>query len=331
MRISIAMCTYNGAQYLQKQLESIGGQTFPPYELVVCDDGSTDNTLALIERFAEKAAFSVRIFKNESNLGSTKNFEKAIGICVGDLIALADQDDEWYPEKLGSMHRLFEELPEALVAFSDAEIIDDGSASLGRKLWRSLYFSPTKKVPYVGKEFLSALFRLDYIATGATMVFRSKFRGQFTPIPSSWPHDAWISWIAALWGGLAALPVPTIAYRVHTQQQIGVPPLSFLDRLALAKKNGLYFRLIAERLKDVRSYLQRHGEGLPKFIPDVDAKIRHLKSRASLCGTFLHRTHWVLVSWREYQRYTRGLAAMVYDALFIPKDGFSEKAGQSDF
>ena len=138
MRISIAMCTYNGAQFLQKQLDTFASQTYPPYELIVCDDGSTDATLALIERFVRKVAFPVRIFKNERTLGSTRNFEKAIGVCDGDLIALSDQDDEWYPDKLARMHRLFEELPEALAAFSNADIIDDDSAFAGRKLWRSI-------------------------------------------------------------------------------------------------------------------------------------------------------------------------------------------------
>ena len=122
------MCTYNGAQFLQKQLDTFASQTYPPYELIVCDDGSTDATLALTESFARKVPFPVRIFKNERNLGSTRNFEKAIGICDGDLVALSDQDDEWYPDKLARMHRLFEELPEALAAFSNADIIDDDSA-----------------------------------------------------------------------------------------------------------------------------------------------------------------------------------------------------------
>jgi len=313
------MCTYNGAQYLQRQLDSIARQTCSPYELVVCDDGSTDGTLALTERFAGRVRFPVRIFKNERNLGSTKNFEKAIGICGGDLIALADQDDEWCPNKLDRMHRLFEELPEALVAFSDAEIIDEYSALAGRRLWRSAYFSPRKKVPFVDVEIVSTLFKLEYIATGATMVFRSEFRDRFTPIPDSWPHDAWISWVAALRGGLAPLPAATIRYRVHTQQQIGVAPPSFAGRLALARKNGFFFCLIAERLKHLQLYLQRHREDsqLAKFLPGLDGKIRHLKSRASLSGSFLHRARWILSSWREYQRYTRGPISMLYDALFV--------------
>lgn len=326
MRISIAMCTYNGARYLERQFDSMARQTLPPYELIICDDGSTDATMGMIQDVAATAKFPVRVIRNERNLGSTKNFERAIGMCSGDLIALADQDDEWCPHKLETMHRLFEELPEARVAFSDGEIIDDDSARTGRRLWTTVFFAPKQATAYVDKDMVSTLLRLDYIATGATMMFRSEFRSRFTPIPASWPHDAWIAWVAALHGGLAPLPESTIRYRVHRKQQIGLAPASFSDRLAIAKKNGMNFRLIAERLEDVRSYLQRQGKELQTLIPQVDAKIRHLKNRASLCGSLLHRAYFVFSSRPEYQRYTRGLPAMVYDALFIPKEGFSDKA-----
>jgi glycosyltransferase involved in cell wall biosynthesis len=169
-------CTYDGAQYLQKQLDTFASQRYPPCELIVCD------------------SFPVRVFKNARNLGSTRNFERAIGICDGDLIALSDQDDEWYPDKLARMHRLFEELPEALAAFGNADLIDDGSVFAGRKLWKRIDVppSPGKKGPYAYTGMVSSLFKLDYIATGATMVFRSTLRDQFVPIPGSWPHDAWL-------------------------------------------------------------------------------------------------------------------------------------------
>jgi len=331
MRTSIAMCTYNGAQYLQKQLDSIASQTNPPYELVVCDDGSTDATLALIERFARKATFPIRIFKNERNLGSTKNFEKAISICSGDLIALSDQDDEWYPDKLAKMHRLFEALPETLAAFSNADIIDDDSAFDGRKLWRSIGvdFSSGENVPYVHTGMVSSLLKLDYIATGATMVFQSELRGQFIPIPASWPHDAWIAWIAALRDGLAAFPGATIRYRVHARQQIGVAPPSLVDKLEIAQKDAVIFRLMANRLKDLQLYLQQHRDDqqLAKFLPDVNAKIQHLEDRASLTGSILHRTLWILRSWREYQRYTRGPKAMVIDAFIVSGENSVQELG----
>src|SRR5271168_1256902 len=97
MRVSVAMCTYNGAAYLEEQLESLALQSFPPEELVVCDDVSTDATPQILDDFARRAPFSVRIVKNSANVGYRRNFEQAIGLCQGEVIALSDQDDFWYP------------------------------------------------------------------------------------------------------------------------------------------------------------------------------------------------------------------------------------------
>ena len=100
MRISIALCTYNGDPYLSELLESLAGQDFRPCELVVCDDGSTDSTLSILNEFEHVAPFPIRIFNNTENLGVIKNFEKALSLCTGDYIAPCDQDDIWQPEKL---------------------------------------------------------------------------------------------------------------------------------------------------------------------------------------------------------------------------------------
>lgn len=100
MRISIAMATYNGARYIQQQLDSIAAQTLLPYELVVTDDHSTDDTLAIVERFAEHAPFHVRIHRNPERLYFAQNFMRAASLCSGDWITFCDQDDVWVKEKL---------------------------------------------------------------------------------------------------------------------------------------------------------------------------------------------------------------------------------------
>ena len=87
------MGTYNGGPYLREQLDSIAAQTHLPDELVVCDDDSTDRTVAILEDFAATAPFPVRVYVNPKNLGTAKNFERAIGLATGEVIALADQDD----------------------------------------------------------------------------------------------------------------------------------------------------------------------------------------------------------------------------------------------
>jgi len=319
MRISIAMCTYNGQQFLQRQLDSFAAQTFPPQELVVCDDGSTDDTLAIVARFAERAQFPVRIFRNSHNLGPAKNFEQAINLCGGDLIALSDQDDEWYPGKLAEFQRFFERFPEAIVAFSDADLIDEHSVPLQKKLWRSVRFSDPNPTPHMDASIFAVLLKLNHIATGATMVFRSQFRHQFIPIPGSWLHDAWIIWLAASCGCAGLVPKAQMCYRVHPNQQLGLAPTSITARLAHAQQNALRdYRLLIRQLGEFSDYLERQDNPAANECKyRVDAKIQHLNARATLPPSILPRALWILSSWKEYRSYTRGFVTMMQD-VFLP-------------
>lgn len=105
--ISVAMATFNGEKYILEQLESIARQTLLPGECVICDDGSTDATIELINNFKKKAPFEVRLYKNNNRLGLIKNFEKALGLCKGDIVFLSDQDDVWIPEKINIIKSKF--------------------------------------------------------------------------------------------------------------------------------------------------------------------------------------------------------------------------------
>ena len=99
-KVSIALCTYNGAPYILEQLRSIEQQTWLPDEVIICDDRSQDNTVELVQEYAEQSKLSIQVFCNPENLGYRKNFFKAMSLTQGDLIFLADQDDVWHPEKV---------------------------------------------------------------------------------------------------------------------------------------------------------------------------------------------------------------------------------------
>ena len=115
--ISIAMCTYNGEAYLNGQLVSFVKQTQRPDELVACDDGSTDNTLQVLDQFSKEAPFPVRVYRSQQRLGPTKNFEKALSLCSGDFIFLSDQDDVWMPQKVNTLLQALKNNPGAAYVF----------------------------------------------------------------------------------------------------------------------------------------------------------------------------------------------------------------------
>lgn len=130
MKISIAMAAYNGSAFIRDQLDSFVTQTRRPDEIVICDDGSTDGTEQVVAEFAATAPFEIRFSPNPQRLGYTGNFERAIGLCSGDIIFLSDQDDVWFPEKIATVVQRFEDDPDALVLVND-QLMTDGALRPG--------------------------------------------------------------------------------------------------------------------------------------------------------------------------------------------------------
>ncbi|OZC34905.1 family 2 glycosyl transferase [Marinobacter vinifirmus] len=118
------MATYNGAQYIQEQLQSFIDQTRQPDELIITDDCSTDQTESIVREFAKTAPFTVEFHRNEKNLGYCGNFNAALMKTTGDLVFLSDQDDVWFPEKIEHMIDVAERNPQALVVMNDAALTD---------------------------------------------------------------------------------------------------------------------------------------------------------------------------------------------------------------
>jgi glycosyltransferase involved in cell wall biosynthesis len=223
MRVSVALCTYNGAHYLQDQLDSLARQTRLPDELVVCDDVSSDHTIPLLREFADHAPFKVHIEPNAVNLGTAKNFEKAIRLCSGDVIALCDQDDVWLPEKLARFETALQSHPEAGLVFSDAELVDRDLRSLHKTMWQTLGLNSKRQGQLQTPAAFSMLLRRNYV-TGAAMAFRAAYRDDVLPIGPIWMHDRWITMMIAARALLLPLPTPLIQYRQHGNNQIGAVP-----------------------------------------------------------------------------------------------------------
>ena len=202
---------------------------------MICDDGSTDTTAEIVEVFARTAPFPVRFIRNPENLGTAKNFEKAIGLCTGELIALSDQDDIWMPERLTHQAERFE-LDAALGGvFSDAELIDDASKPIGKRLWSNIFFSPDDRKRFQGGHKTDELLR-RMVVTGATVMVRASVRPLFLPLPALWMHDCWIAFMLTIYSRLELMEEPLIRYRLHPNQQIGVESLSAARRLPLRKR-----------------------------------------------------------------------------------------------
>jgi glycosyltransferase involved in cell wall biosynthesis len=320
MRISVALCTYNGARHLAAQLDSLAAQQRRPDELVVCDDASTDNTPAVVRGFAATAPFAVRIHRNDRTLGSTQNFAQAFALCTGDVIAPCDQDDCWLPAKLARVEQAFTAEPQLALAFSDGYLVDDSLEKTGDRIWPNLPFPPALQRRFDAGSGPRLLLRYN-VVTGAAAAFRASLLPLLLPIPDCWVHDGWVGFLAAALGPARTLPEPLILYRRHAEQQIGVAPLTLPTQLAYARRMDLdyctrqldCFRALAERLEALRDGLPD-----PTLIDAVAEKVRFAEARVAMRRT--SRAHRLLLAARElgagrYHRCGRGVKGFVADAL----------------
>ena len=97
--VSIILCTYNGARFIREQLDSIVAQTYPLLEVIIQDDGSTDDTVAICNEYAARFPY-IKVRRNEHNLGFNLNFKSAAMRAQGDFVAISDQDDVWMADKI---------------------------------------------------------------------------------------------------------------------------------------------------------------------------------------------------------------------------------------
>jgi glycosyltransferase involved in cell wall biosynthesis len=279
--ISIALCTYNGARFLKAQLDSFLAQTRLPDELVVCDDGSTDDTLVILEEFEEHAPFPIRIFRNEQRLGSTKNFEKAIGLCTGDLVATSDQDDVWLPEKLALSEAALDSEPGRGFVFTNADVVDEELNPVGYTMWDAIHFGLAARWRVRRGHAFKVLLQ-QWVVTGATMMFRSEYRPFILPIPENWIHDGWIAFIIGALAPAGFVERSTVQYRQHSAQQIGGKKLTWRELYRKAREVGPpHFRQAYERSLLVQERLQRLAPHLRDvgLLSLIAGKVDHQRRR----------------------------------------------------
>lgn len=224
--VSVALCTHNGARWISQFLDSLLAQESLPDELIVQDDCSTDETMELVRAFASRAPFEVRVQINEQRLGSTANFAAALARSRGRIIALADQDDVWYPAKLRTLIAQFQVDPTITMVFSNADLIGEDGRRLGSELWDTrLIGHVLRKHSVVPEELLAK----RALTTGCTMAVRRRAVEAALPFPAiladpsaTMRHDRWLSLVSAAVGTVRAIPEPLLGFRVHPQQETGV-------------------------------------------------------------------------------------------------------------
>jgi len=226
MKISVALIVYNGAKYLRTQLDSILAQTYKVNEIIVFDDASLDNTKEILEEYKNKHPNLFFINFNKQNLGPTKNIEKAIQACTGELVLLADQDDYWEAHKVETIIKWFEQNPNMNGVFTNGTLINSKD-ELDNKygLWDAMSFpyKTIKSKNEINNNLKLYINTVENAVTGATLAIRNNLPFLKKPFPTikNLVHDRWLAINLAENNSLGILEDKLIRYRIHSAQAIG--------------------------------------------------------------------------------------------------------------
>lgn len=206
--VSVAMATYNGAKYIDEQLQSIIHQTYNNIEIVIVDDCSKDDTIKIIQQYQRDFPF-IHLFINEQNSGVTKTFEKAIKESKGLFIAISDQDDLW---ELNKIEILVSEIGEHDAIYSNSLLVDANGFSLNKSFASIM----NMKTYYSGAPFL-----LSNSVPGHTILMTKEFVKKIVPFPENMLFDLWIGFCAAANNGIKFVDKTLVKYRQHDTNTIG--------------------------------------------------------------------------------------------------------------
>jgi len=207
-KISVCMTSYNGSKFILEQINSILFQLKDYDELIISDDGSTDETLVMIENINDNR---IKVINNshhknnfnisKSNFLVTANFENVLNHATGDYIFLSDQDDIWMPSKVKKTMDVLAE-NKNILTMSTIEVIDANGITfqVNPNLKKMSFFNALKKSRYLG----------------CTMAFDRDFLNLILPFPKhTVSHDAWIGLLATYQNKLHLIDNRLIKYRRH--------------------------------------------------------------------------------------------------------------------
>jgi glycosyltransferase involved in cell wall biosynthesis len=309
--ISVALCTHNGERFLSAQLESILNQTLLPDEIVLSDDASTDDTVAIAEAIAAThPGVRLRVLRNARPLGVTKNFEQAVLATEGELIVLSDQDDLWYPNRIEKAAAEFARRPGLLLLHGDARLVDADGEPLGSDLFAALEATPWELGSIVAGRAIDVFLRRN-LALGAATMFRRSLLEPAAPFDAGWVHDEWLAVIAAATGEgtVDFVPEPLIDYRQHGANQIGVRKLSFRGKLRrLMQPRRERNRRLLAAFEHLAARLEQLGVA-PEIVAAAREKVEHERVRNALPAARILRVVPVMREVRTGRYRTKGRGA----------------------
>ncbi|NUC24586.1 glycosyltransferase family 2 protein [Escherichia coli] len=248
--IDIAMATFNGSDFLKKQIASIQNQTYTNWRLIISDDGSSDDTLKIILD-CMKDDCRIKLVNTSKKNGVVNNFNEALLHTTAPHIILCDQDDVWPNNKLEKLlcemksAELDNDLP--VLIFTDLTLIDGDDNIIADSYYHVNKFNPKHNLKYNNLLWHSTIY-------GCSIILNRKLLNIALPIPSDVSmHDHWLSLIAMKYGKLIYYDFKSTFYRQHQNNQVGGRPNSFLFKM---KKLPNYYRKIKLDAVHIKAHIK---------------------------------------------------------------------------
>lgn len=334
--IDVLLATYNGDNFISEQIVSILKQSYINFNLLICDDCSSDLTYSILEKYA-KTDSRIRLYSNKENIGIQKNFEKLIELSKADFFMLCDQDDIWDENKIEKLHQKIIDT-DSLLVYSDMRVVDSSLNKISHSFWKYESLVPVTNNNW--KIILS-----QNVITGCTIIARKDLKKFILPFPENLVimHDWWIGLNAAIYGKIFYINDTFQSYRQHEKNQVGASSFesklndisdysAFQDyRKKYIKQMLSFYKLLNSHL-EINSSLKKEITELIKYYQYFD-KIRVLdykfisiwyKVRFSSIG-FKRNIWWILCLGFPWIAYLSLLSSRKFLNVFKSNSSGGEK------
>lgn len=228
--VSILLAVYNGEKYLKQQIESILAQSYNDFKIVIRDDGSTDNSVKIINDFCNKYPEKISLISGAPTGSAKGNFAALLNACDDDYIMFCDQDDVWYPYKIELTLNLMKRteannkaLP--VLIHTNLAVADENLNVISSSFFDFQKLSPVMLLPQL---------LVQNNVTGCTVMINRALKEKCGMIPDDCiMHDWWLALVATAFGRVNHIWESTIYYRQHSGNQVGAKAsygLAFIKR-----------------------------------------------------------------------------------------------------
>ena len=263
--VSVILASYNGEKYIIEQIDSILAQTYPIYEILIGDDGSADNTMSILNDYACKYG-NIKIISSNGKHGVNYNFKRLMDTASGNYIAISDQDDIWFPEKIEIMMR---EIGTHVLAYSDA--IPFSGMLIPYNKEQSVEFDS-----YIPENSIEDIM-FNNVVSGHRMLVKKEFINEIHEWNFDVYYDWWLAISASYRNSIIYIPCPLVFWRRHDHSMTLLSPKR-------EKKIFKVFKFISRRHSYFQSLLKLFNDlGIENEKQLIIYKLAHKFASRSVC------------------------------------------------